>query len=670
MENNESTDPELIPFQKLFDALSGEFLMLSSQLLDIGIWKMHLSDLSFSWSDNVYRIFDVDPASFDPDYQSYVSLLHPDDRQAMMERFDAFLSSDETRFEFKHRILRADNSVIYVHGAGQRSLQGQNKILTGIVQDITRQVESEQQLRQATELLRIAGDKAKLGGWRVQAGQDKVEWSEQTAAIHGLDTKQVLNVEAALDFYVAEHRPQMAQAFARCMNEGLAFDEILQIINVQGEKVWVRSMGEAEFNKQGRIIAIRGAFQDISDLMQAKEQASEMHRKLYSTLEHISDAFITLDNDWRLRYINGQGEKLLKRQRRDLLGRSIWGEFPEAVGSTFQRQYEKASREQVTVRFVEFFAPLDTWFEVVAYPSKDGLAVYFRDITQERESQQLLRLLDTAVSIQNDILLITKAEPIDGPDGPQIVYVNPAFERHTGYSKEEAIGNTPRMLQGPDTDRKELDRIKNALSQWQPVKAELLNYTKDGQPLWLELDIMPLADEKGWYTHWVSVERNITARKNAEESMRISQERFNLIAKATNDVIWDWDLVSRTIWWNEGYQALFGYKVADNTSIESWSDYIHPEDKQAVLDSIYKVIEGDGAKWQMEYRFICAQSKTRTVIDRGFVIRDTNGDALRMIGSMVDVTERREMDEKLRQSRSWKPLASLPVVSHTILIIC
>ncbi|ALS99614.1 hybrid sensor histidine kinase/response regulator [Lacimicrobium alkaliphilum] len=634
-------------------------LRMAQRLLNIGIWKMDLDNQQFSWSENIYTMFGVDPGSFNPDYESYVALVHPEDRQIMRERFEAFLSSDENEFEFRHRILRADDAVIYTHGAAQLSVQDGQQILTGVVQDITEQVESEEKLRHATELLCIAGDKAKLGGWRVQIGNDKVEWSEQTAAIHGLDAEQRINVETALDFYVPEHRPQMEQAFVLCMNEGKPFDEILQIINAQGERIWVRSIGEAEFDKKGNIIAVRGAFQDISDLIQAREQATEMHRRLYSTLEHISDAFITLDNDWRLRYINGQGEKLLRRRRQDLTGKRIWDEFPEAVGSTFQQQYEKARRDNVTVRFIEFFAPLDTWFEVVAYPSQDGLAVYFRDITQERRSQELLRLLETAVSIQNDILLITRAEPIDGPDGPQIVYVNPAFERHTGYSKEEAIGNTPRMLQGPGTSRKELDRIKKALSQWQPVKAELLNYSKNGEPLWLELDIMPLADEKGRYTHWISVERNVTARKKTEERMRISEERFNLMAKATNDVIWDWDLINDTIWWNEGYHSLFGYSISDDAGIESWSDYIHPEDKQAVLDDIYQVIDGNGTKWQREYRFVCAKNKIRTVVDRGFVIRDNKGKALRMIGSMVDITERKELDEKLRQSQKLETVGQL-----------
>src|SRR5690606_28206011 len=147
----------------------------------------------------------------------------------------------------------------------------------------------------------------------------------------------------------------------------------------------------------------------------------------------------------------------------------------------------------------------------------------------------------------------------DAPAGPKIVYVNEAFVRRTGYQFEEVIGKTPRILQGAKTQPLELARIRRALEAWQPVRAELINYTKEGEEFWMELDIVPIADDKGWYTHWVSVERDITERKKAEEVARLSNERFKLIARATNDVIWDWNLVTNKVWWNDNYQNLFGY---------------------------------------------------------------------------------------------------------------
>ena len=163
-----------------------------------------------------------------------------------------------------------------------------------------------------------------------------------------------------------------------------------------------------------------------------------------------------------------------------------------------------------------------------------------QDVTGERARMEYLRLLESAVARQNDILLITEADPIDDPEGPRVVYVNDAFAVETGYSPDEIIGKTPRMLQGPETSRAELDRIRKALIARTPVRAELINYTKVGDPFWLEIDISPIFDASGKATHFVAVQRDITERKRAEERVRLSEERFRLLARATNDVIWDW----------------------------------------------------------------------------------------------------------------------------------
>ena len=128
-----------------------------------------------------------------------------------------------------------------------------------------------------------------------------------------------------------------------------------------------------------------------------------------------------------------------------------------------------------------------------------------------------LRLLESVVVNCNDAVLITEAEPIDLP-GPRIVYCNAAFERATGYSEAEVLGKTPRMLQTEKTNRAALDRLRQALETWRPIEIELLNARKDGTQFWVELSIVPVANETGWFTHWISVQRDVSSRKMSEES--------------------------------------------------------------------------------------------------------------------------------------------------------
>ena len=119
------------------------------------------------------------------------------------------------------------------------------------------------------------------------------------------------------------------------------------------------------------------------------------------------------------------------------------------------------------------------------------------------------------INSSNDAIMICEAEPIDVP-GPRIVFVNQTFVNETGYSPEEVIGETPRILQGINTDLATRGRMRDALKKWQPVREEVLNYKKNGEELWISLSIFPLANEKGWFTHWISIQHNITETKKRE----------------------------------------------------------------------------------------------------------------------------------------------------------
>lgn len=140
------------------------------------------------------------------------------------------------------------------------------------------------------------------------------------------------------------------------------------------------------------------------------------------------------------------------------------------------------------------------------------------------------RLLEAAVVNAKDAVMITTANLDEG--GPEIIYVNEAFTRISGYELEEVIGKTPRILQGHDTDRAELDRLKQTLSQGKTFSGELKNYTKDGDPYWLDISITPLFDDDGKVTHFTAIERNITDRKQSEDDLKFEiQERKRVEAQ-------------------------------------------------------------------------------------------------------------------------------------------
>jgi PAS domain S-box-containing protein len=170
---------------------------------------------------------------------------------------------------------------------------------------------------------------------------------------------------------------------------------------------------------------------------------------------------------------------------------------------------------------------IDIIFSAAPLPGSDGqisgIVAVIADITSQKQQAEQVRLLQSVVVNTNDAVIITEAEPIDAP-GPRILYVNEAFTRITGYQPAEVLGKSPRILQGPKTDRAEIQKVRMALKQWQSVTVEVINYRKDQSEFWNEFSLVPVADAKGCYTHWIAVQRDTTSRKRTDE-IRLALER-------------------------------------------------------------------------------------------------------------------------------------------------
>jgi two-component system CheB/CheR fusion protein len=143
---------------------------------------------------------------------------------------------------------------------------------------------------------------------------------------------------------------------------------------------------------------------------------------------------------------------------------------------------------------------------------------------------------------------------------------------------------------------------------------------------------------------------DITGQKTVQQSLALSEERFRMVSKATNDIIWDWDIVNNLIWWNDGLRVLFGYKPEEvEPGPESWYSRIHSEDVDRVLEGIHKIIDAGAEQWSDEYRFRKADGSYGFVLDRGYILHDKEGNSIRMIGSKVDITYMKETQEALEQ---------------------
>ena len=178
------------------------------------------------------------------------------------------------------------------------------------------------------------------------------------------------------------------------------------------------------------------------------------------------------------------------------------------------------------------------WDATEETKTSDALVIERRDLETRvgertgelRAANDELRLLLTAIGAARDAVLVTEAGPLEEP-GPEIVYVSRGFERMTGYTKDEVIGRTPRLLQGESTDRASLDRVRAALKAGEEVDATTVNYKKDGTPFWIEWSIVPVRDAAGALTHWVAVQRDVSERIEAEVRLNDRLRQQALLAE-------------------------------------------------------------------------------------------------------------------------------------------
>ncbi|MEX1221120.1 MAG: PAS domain S-box protein [Idiomarina sp.] len=327
--------------------------------------------------------------------------------------------------------------------------------------------------------------------------------------------------------------------WAQSLASGESYAVEFRIRNYKGNYVWMLTQAKPKLNSEGQIEAWYGSCSDITETRRLRDEAGQSAKRLHQTLESITDSFFTLDRDFQFTYVNRRATTVLQHSAYDILQSRLSSESSFGFDEEIVARLQAVMQEQQPDSFQTFYQPLQIWLEIRCYPNTDTLAVYVRDITSQRKEQEQLKLLRTAVSRLNDVIIITEAEPVQEP-GPRVVFVNEAFERKTGYTANEILGKTPRILQGPGTQGSELDKIRAALKKWQSVRAKVLNYTKDGREIWLELDIVPIADDTGWYTHWVAVERDVTREHRMEQQLQQVQ-RLESISHLTGGIAHDFN---------------------------------------------------------------------------------------------------------------------------------
>jgi PAS domain S-box-containing protein len=392
--------------------------------------------------------------------------------------------------------------------------------------------------RQGAERLGLALRGADLGLWDMDVLSGTSNVNERWNTMLGLPHEPMFNGGARWKSRVHPDDWERVWAAQRAHMEGRSerFEETYRMRHADGRWIWIFDRGQVlERDAQGAPLRMVGTHMDVTDSMQGQLALRANEERLQALLDNLRAGVIVHGADTHVIDANPAACRLVGLTLDQLRGKMAidpyWA-FLEEDNSVmalerFPVQQVLASGKAVAnlvlgARRPDLPRPL--WVLVDAYPLRDAqgqieqIVVTISDITERKEAEEELRLLAASVAQLNDVVMITEATDLDEP-GPRMVFVNDAFERLTGWRRDEVLGRSPRMLQGPKSDRAELGRIGAALRRSEPVHAELVNYTKSGSEYWVEFDIVPIVDRSGRSTHHVAIERDITERRRTEDGL-------------------------------------------------------------------------------------------------------------------------------------------------------
>ena len=308
----------------------------------------------------------------------FIEFVHPDDREKTLQKYE-IANSGEYKSYFENRYVKKSGNVIWL--AWSYKVFREEEVTYSVAKDVTAQKKLEELLEQANRL-------AKIGSWEVDLIKEKIYWSDVTRKIHEEEPAFTPDLENAINYY-KEGKPReiIQKAVDDAIRNGTEWDLELPIITAKGNEKWIRTIGETEF-ANGKCVRIYGSFQDIHQRKSAEISLQQAFEEKNEILESIGDGFYTLDKDLTVTYWNQKAEELLYTPKEQIINRYLWDHFDKDEARDLYEQYIRVLKERVPIKFEDYYKPIGRWFDVNVYPFGKGISVFFKDITEKKETEK------------------------------------------------------------------------------------------------------------------------------------------------------------------------------------------------------------------------------------------------------------------------------------------
>lgn len=390
-----------------------------------------------------------------------------------------------------------------------------------------------------------------------------------------------------------------------------------------------------------------------------EEKLREANARLANVFETISDGVVIFDAHMNYTYVNARGGEILGRKPEDLIGKNYWQEYPEAKGSLFANAYERAMKTQTPAIFEGYYPPFGRWFENRVYPTKNGLTIFFNDITERKKMETALRESEeryrkTFETIL-DAIVITRLR-----DG-KYIDVNQGFERLSGLSREEAIGKTSIELniwRNPDDRQRVYEKIKqNGICR--QLEADFNNKNGHFFTGQMSASLINIDGEDCI----ISVTRDITEQKKAERALHESKRRLAKAEQVAHIGNWSYEVATGAISWSDELWRIFGREPGavelDYDTLLSW---IRPDFRGLHDDYMARMLKlkpGESLE-DLSYCLVRPNGEERWVDVKLETTFDDNGQPLSFFGTVQDITEQKQAVERINYLANFDSLTGLP----------
>jgi PAS domain S-box-containing protein len=422
--------------------------------------------------------------------------------------------------------------------------------------------------------------------------------------------------------------------------------------------------------------------------VRVQEELRRANEKIAEILESIRDGFCAWDKNWRYIYVNKAAEQILGKPRHQLIAKCVWDVFPEVIGTEVYRKCQEAMAERVSLNFEVFFPVLDRWYENYVYPTNEGLSIYWCDITDRKRTEQELR--ESHRRTENILESITDAfyamdrewrytyinerafRLIQRPKGKELTrdgllgnidaiigtdqrFVltawNKGAEEMYGWRADEVLGRN--VLDVVPSDRGDEQRVKaqRQLMETGALRAEERTYRKDGTPVEVESRSIALQGAQNQITGYVTIVRDITERKRAEEERRRSEAYLAEGQKMSHTGSWAWNVSTGALFWSLEHFHICG--VDPDTfkpTLETARQLIHPEDRIFANQAFERAID-EQVEFESELRIVRPDGTIRYVHSLAHPVFNDSGDVTEYIGTIMDITERQKEEEMRTELR-------------------